>query len=194
MDGHDPRTAADAVDGSADEDARRTTTARVLALVSAFALLVAAAAFLLTRTDERTATGVGTVDGIELQAFDGDGTVSLASYGGRPLVVNYWASWCTFCIEEMPDFQSVYREVSEDVSFLGIDLQDSPDLARRLAVSTGVTYDLAADPDATSFNAVGAVGMPTTLFVDDSGRILERFTGPMDAEALRSKIDEHFSV
>lgn len=156
------------------------------------AAVLAAGAFFFLPSDEEPE--LGTVDGIVLESFDGEGEVALASLTGRPLVLNWWASWCTFCIEEMPDFQSVYADVSDQVEFLGVNIQDSPDLARRLARATGVRYPLAVDPGGRAFEAVGAVGMPTTLFVDEEGRIRERVTGPLTAEDLRARLDRHFDL
>lgn len=126
-----------------------------------------------------------------LQAFGGGGTVSAADLRGTPLVLNFWASWCPFCVEEMPGFERVHRRLGDAVTFLGVDLQDDPKLARDLATRTGVTYPLAEDPDGSLFAAVGGLGMPTTLLVSADGRIEERITGPLTAEQLRDLILRH---
>jgi thiol-disulfide isomerase/thioredoxin len=125
-----------------------------------------------------------------LSSFGGDGTVSASDFGGRPLVLNFWASWCPFCVEEMPGFEQVHQELGDAVAFLGVDLQDDPKLARDLVGRTGVTYQLAVDPDGSLFAAVGGTGMPTTLLVSADGRIEEHVTGPLTAEQLRELILE----
>ncbi len=134
-----------------------------------------------------------TVDGIRLAAFGSDDEIDLASFG-EPLVVNYWASWCLFCIEEMPAFQSVYEDVKGDVAFLGVNIQDDESQAKRLLKLTGVKYPHASDPNGDVFQKLRSRSMPTTVFVDETGGILERFSGPLTAAELRERIREHFGV
>jgi thiol-disulfide isomerase/thioredoxin len=126
-----------------------------------------------------------------LQGFGGGGRVSAADFRGTPLVLNFWASWCPFCIEEMPGFERVHREFGDAVAFLGVDLQDDPTLARDLAKRTGVTYRLAEDPDGSVYAAVGGLGMPTTLLVSADGRIEQKVTGPLGPDQLRRLILDH---
>lgn len=123
-----------------------------------------------------------------LAGFGGGGSVSGADFRGTPLVLNFWASWCPFCIDEMPGFEQVHREFGGAVAFLGVDLQDDRALARDLAERTGVTYPLAEDPDGSLFARVGGLGMPTTLLLSADGRIEEKITGPLSADQLRRLI------
>lgn len=129
-----------------------------------------------------------------LDALGGAGEVTFAQFQGTPLVLNFWASWCPFCIEEMPGFERVNREFGGSVAFLGVDLQDDRALAKDLAERTGVTYRLAEDRDGSLFAAVGGLGMPTTLLVSVDGHIEERITGPLQPDELRRLILEHLFV
>lgn len=133
------------------------------------------------------------VPDLELESFDG-GTTSLASYEGRPLIVNFWASWCGPCVAEVPDFERAHQAVGGQVAFLGIDTQDAPKNAAKLVKETGVTYDLVRDPEARAFEAFGVIGMPTTYFVDAGGRILAQHTGALTFEAIVERIEEHFGI
>ncbi len=145
-------------------------------------------------TSNRSTKDLGSVRGI---AFDGFGTseqTELDSLRGKPIVINYWASWCLFCIEEMPAFQDVYERVSDRVEFLGVNIQDNPTSAESLAKATGVRYPLVADPDGEAYKRLGGVSMPTTLFVDAEGRIVERFSGPLTGKELGARIRKHFGV
>ena len=126
-----------------------------------------------------------------LQGFGGRGRVSAADFRGRPLVLNFWASWCPFCIEEMPGFERVHREFGDAVAFLGVDLQDDPALAGDLAERTGVTYRLAEDPDGSVYATIGGLGMPTTLLVSADGGIERKITGPLEPDQLRRLILDH---
>ncbi|MGH3443171.1 MAG: TlpA family protein disulfide reductase [Nitriliruptorales bacterium] len=126
----------------------------------------------------------------ELARLGEPGTLRMSSLRGKPSVVNFWATWCPFCVDEMPEFERVHQEVAQDVRFVGIDLEDRDDLALKLAEETGVTYELVTDPDGTYFRAIRGRGMPTTLFVDADGSIIHHQVGPMTGEQLRAFIDE----
>lgn len=129
-----------------------------------------------------------------LPAFPGPGTVSLSDFRGTPLVLNFWASWCPFCIEEMPAFERVHARLRPHVAFLGVNLQDDPALAERLLERTGVTYPIGADPDGSLFAELGGLGMPTTVLITADGRIADMIAGPLTGEALEDRILEHLVV
>ncbi len=130
---------------------------------------------------------------VEMVDFDGE-QVTFAEYLGTPIVLNFWASWCPFCIAEMPGFERVNQDAAGRVAFIGVNLQDDPGLATQLAGETGVTYRLARDPQGVVYAAFGGIGMPTTVFIDAEGLVSEVITGQMSEDQLRSKIEEHFSV
>ncbi|MEX0874623.1 MAG: TlpA disulfide reductase family protein [Actinomycetota bacterium] len=176
---------------------------RRFVLAAVMLVAVAGTAVALLRTPEQrdsTGTGgssersLGSVRGITLEAFAGTSVVDLESNRGKPLVINYWASWCLFCIDEMPDFQEVYEEVADRVEFLGVNIKDDSAAAQTLVDETGVRYPLAADDDGSVYRKLGGFSMPTTLFVGEEGQILERFSGPLDADQLRALIKNHFDV
>ena len=122
--------------------------------------------------------------------FDGrKGT--LADYEGRPLVVNFFAAWCVPCVKEMPAFEEVYQELGDEIAFLGFDVRDQLEDGKRIAEQTGVTYDLARDPDGGFLTLMGGVVMPTTALIDERGEVVEVHSGALEADALRDLIDEH---
>jgi thiol-disulfide isomerase/thioredoxin len=129
-----------------------------------------------------------------LDGFAGGPAVRLADYRGRPLLLNFWASWCAPCVEEMPAFQRVARRLGERVAVLGVDVQDAPASAEPFVHALGVDYDLAIDPAATLFGRVRAYGMPTTLFVDATGTIVYRHTGALDEAALVDLLEAQLEV
>lgn len=133
------------------------------------------------------------VPGALVEAFDGS-SVSLTDYSGTPLVVNFWASWCPPCIAEMPDLESVHQQVSDRVSFVGVNTQDTIENATRLVAETGVTYDLVRDPDAELFRGFEVFGMPSTFYVDADGIIVGRHTGVLTRDALFDGLREHLGV
>jgi thiol-disulfide isomerase/thioredoxin len=130
---------------------------------------------------------------VELVNFSGE-TLRLSDFEGRPVVLNFWASWCPPCIAEMPDFERVNQAVGDRVMFIGVNFQDDADQAARLAVETGVTYLLVRDPQGLIFQQFDGLGMPTTVFIDASGSVREVVTGQMSESQLRAKIAEYFSI
>jgi cytochrome c biogenesis protein CcmG/thiol:disulfide interchange protein DsbE len=131
---------------------------------------------------------------LTLEGFAGGEAVRLADYRGQPLLVNFWATWCAPCVEEMPAFQRVARRLADRVAVLGVDVQDAPSNAQPFVRELGIDYDLAIDPAAALYREVRAYGMPTTLFVDSSGMIVYRHTGALDDAGLTALIESHLDV
>lgn len=127
------------------------------------------------------------VPDLTFQRFDGSPT-SLSDYLGEPLVLNLWASWCPPCLAEMPDFEEVFRERQGTVAFVGLNIADGLEPARRMAEQTGVTYDLVRDEEGGSATALGVTDMPTTVFIDSAGRVVDVRSGAMDADELRERL------
>jgi len=130
---------------------------------------------------------------ITMADFDGE-DVTLAQFAGTPIVLNFWSSWCPFCIAEMPDFETVSRAAGDRVEFIGVNLQDDQGLANQLRKETGITYRVTRDPRGVVYDAFGGIGMPTTVFIDADGRVREVVTGQMSEAQLRGKIAEHFTI
>lgn len=125
---------------------------------------------------------------------EGGATVRLADFAGRPVVVNFFASWCVPCRAEMPAFEAVARSLDGRVAFVGIDHRDSRRLARRLLDETGVSYPAAYDPGGSVAAAYRLFGMPTTVFVGPGGTLVARRTGEMSRAELERALGELFGV
>ena len=130
--------------------------------------------------------GTTTVD-VEFLTFDG-ATRNINEYKGRPLVVNFFAATCGFCVAEMPELEAVYQEVKEDVAFLGLAQDPVAADALGIVAETGVSYDIGWDPTFDVFLEFGGFSMPTTVFVTSTGEVIEVFRGALTADALRQKI------
>jgi thiol-disulfide isomerase/thioredoxin len=136
----------------------------------------------------------GTLEELSLPVLDGDGTIEYATYADRPLVINFFASWCPSCIAEMPAFERVHTALGERVGFLGVSQSDARAASIDLVRQTGVTYDAAIDERGEFFRAIGGIGMPTTVFVRPGGEIAEVWVGALDEASLRQLLDEHLGV
>ncbi len=117
------------------------------------------------------------------------GDATFTEFEGRPLVINFWASWCPACVGELPEFQTVHEERGDDVTFLGIANADERSASVGLADEVGLTYQLADDPAGDLFREFGLIAMPSTLFVSPDGEILEVFAGQLNEDALNARID-----
>jgi thiol-disulfide isomerase/thioredoxin len=121
------------------------------------------------------------------------GEASFASLAGRPVVVNFFADWCPACVAELPDFEAIHREFGDEVTFLGLDRSTSLDGATALLDDAGVTYLIGVD-DGTFFQAFEGFAMPTTIFLDERGQIIDRQNGVIFESDLRDRIETLFGV
>lgn len=136
----------------------------------------------------------GTLDELRLPRLEGAGVVEYAAYADRPLVINFFASWCPNCIAEMPEFERVHALLGDRVAFLGVSQSDARGASIDLARQTGITYETAIDERGEFFRAVGGVGMPTTIFVRPGGEIAEVWVGELNADALKELVADQFGV
>jgi len=129
------------------------------------------------------------VVGLEFATFDGE-TDRFDDRIGTPMVVNFFAEWCVNCIHEMPDFQEVSQELLGEVDFVGISIDKGSTEAVELVEATGVTYDVGWDPSEELYAHFRGLSMPTTAFVDETGKITRVWSGVLDVDSLREKIEE----
>jgi cytochrome c biogenesis protein CcmG, thiol:disulfide interchange protein DsbE len=141
--------------------------------------------------DQQAAPPVGDpAPTVEFDGFDG-AVVTLADYTGRPLVVNFWASWCPSCVAEMSAaFRPVQQSLGDRVDFLGVNLQDERSRALALVEETGVLFDLAEDRTGELYTALEGLGMPFTVFIDAGGSIVHRHNGPVSERQLSDLVEE----
>lgn len=180
--------------------ALRRRRIRSMALVTAAVLLgVLVIAALIRTSDDGVSYGGelragGTLTSLTLPRLEGDGVLEYASVDDRPLVINFFASWCPSCIAEMPDFERVQLALGDRIEMWGVSQNDAPSASVELARSTGITYPTAIDRDGAFFNALGVTGMPTTVFVLPGGRIADVWQGALDEASLLSLISERLGV
>ena len=112
---------------------------------------------------------------------------------GKPVILNFWAGQCPPCRAEMPGFQKVSTEFAGKVQFVGIDIGPflglgSHDDAKRLYTELGIHYPLAYAVDESPLRIYNIAGMPTTVFFDAKGQLVDQVTGIVTEEQLRSTI------
>jgi thiol-disulfide isomerase/thioredoxin len=136
----------------------------------------------------------GTLERLTLPALEDGPTVDYARFEDRPLVLNFFASWCPFCIAEMPAFEEVHRRLDGRVGFLGVSQSDARGASIELIHTTGITYPTGYDRHGDLFAGIGSLGMPTTVLIRAGGEIAYVHVGPLDAASLSGLIEEHLGV
>jgi thiol-disulfide isomerase/thioredoxin len=183
-----------------------------LVAATAFALLAAVGAAILLRSgDESSANDDGSGSGPyqltpagELPASAADVTLSPLDdrpdrklgelLGSKPVVVNFYASWCGPCITEMPAFEQVHREVGDKVTIIGVAYQDSDEDARATVERTGVTYPTFGDSGQDAVTYFGGISMPTSVFIDAGGNVVDVRSRALDADELLSALEARFGI
>jgi len=111
-------------------------------------------------------------------ALNGDEKIALSDFTGRPVFLNFWASWCGPCREEMPDLQA-FSEAHPELVVLGVASQDDPADSREFAKQVGVTFPLVVDTDNSISEDYRATGLPVTVVIDADGKIANTWFGPI---------------
>ncbi len=120
--------------------------------------------------------------------LDEDGKrVELTDFYGKPVVLNFWATWCGYCVMEMPDFNKAYGEYPE-VAFMMIDATDgvyeTVDMAKEFVAAKGYSFDIYFDVLGQAAYAYQVTGYPTTVFIDANGDVVSIQTGMISYETL----------
>ncbi len=124
-----------------------------------------------------------------LSLLDGK-TTSLSSLRGKVAVVNFWATWCPSCVDEMPDLQTVWEAYSgQNVTFLGVAYQDSETTVRSALVQYGTTYPVGLDAGDRIAEQYGITGIPETFIVAPDGRVAYVHIGPITTDVLSAQLD-----
>ncbi len=163
-----------------------------------FTIAVFVIAVAVVGIQQRSVSGEdgGNAGGVDLPLTYLDGTTGdLGDFRGRPVVLNFWASWCPACVAELPDFAEVHRELGHEVVFIGINMQEVDRLAAEaLIADAGVAYLLADDPDGAIFQQFGGIAMPTSVFITEDGVVAEVYGGAIFADDLTTKIRQLFGL
>ena len=130
----------------------------------------------------------------DFTVYDIDGNeVKLSDYLGKPVVLNFWASWCGPCKMEMPDFDEKAKELERKVQFLMVNLtdgsQETVETASAFIAAQGYTFPVFYDTDQSAAYAYGVYSIPTTYFIDAEGYAVAYAGGAIGADVLQKGID-----
>jgi len=123
-----------------------------------------------------------------LKAVGTGETIDLAKYRGKPVVLNFWATWCHPCWDEHPVLTENAQMLGDRVQFVGVVFQDREDKITDFLRKRGWAYPTLVDQNGKTAIAYGIGGVPETFFLDRNGKIVAKFAGPLSSELLQSYV------
>lgn len=137
-------------------------------------------------TSKETSESFDKAPSFALQDYGGN-EVTSADFPGKLLVVNTWATWCPFCVNELPDFGELQEAFSDEIVVIAIDRAEGLDRAKAFSDELEVTDRIMflLDPRDSFYRSIGGFSMPETIFVDADGNIRLHKRGPMDFKEMR---------
>ena len=124
------------------------------------------------------------------ELLDGEGDLALTDMEGKPVVLNFWASWCAPCKDEAPMLEKAQQRYGDDVTFVGVNIKD----ARSDALAFVEEWNLGElthvrDEGDEIYQNYGLTGQPETFFIDGDGKVVEHVNGPLFEDTLFSLLD-----
>ena len=130
----------------------------------------------------------------DFTVYDIDGNpVNLSDFRGKPTIINFWASWCIYCIAEMPEFQAKFEELGDEVNFLMINVtdgqQETVESASKLIEKSGYSFPVYYDTDRIASYTYAAYSLPMTYGIDADGYAIVKANGAIGAEDIDQIIE-----
>jgi len=168
-------------------DGKKTLIIIVAAIVAVAAIWLAATQPWASDASTQTADAAGGAD-LEIvgQTLDG-GAFDSSSYAGRPVVVNFFASWCPPCNSEAPDLVA-FAKAHPEVAFIGVAVKDKPADARGFVAKYGLPYPVVDDGQGEIARRYGVNGIPATMFFDKAGKQVESVVGATDRAGFEERL------
>lgn len=134
-------------------------------------------------------TAGGALPDLELASLDGT-KIRLADGNGRVKLVNFWATWCAPCREEIPHFNEIYAEYRDDgLDIVAISMdEEGAEVVRPFVADNGMRYPVVLGSDEVAEAFGGVVGFPTTFLVDREGKVVDSWVGVIPQRVLEEKV------
>jgi len=187
---------------------------KTIALIALFVLIIAIAVFAynelsnkvspqnnigIAENNDETSQSVNNEETKKVKApdftvLDASGkAIKLSDFFGKPIVLNFWASWCPPCKGEMPEFNEVYKQTGDSITFMMVDLVDgqreTKEKGYAYVKNQGFSFPVYFDTGQQAASAYGISAIPTTIFIDKDGYIAGWAESAIDAETLQKGID-----
>lgn len=146
----------------------------------------------ITTSRQNASSEIGQkISEFELEDFNGQ-KVKVASASGKPIFIDFWAAWCPFCVEEMPEIEKIHQEFKDQLIVLGIHRSETESVTQgtEFAKERGVTYPLLKDATGQVYKKLtgGRNFMPYALYIDKQGKIVKVKAGPKTVEEMREAV------
>ncbi|MFV0527433.1 MAG: TlpA family protein disulfide reductase [Lachnospiraceae bacterium] len=131
----------------------------------------------------------------DFTVFDAEGSpVRLSDFAGQYVVLNFWASWCGPCVQEMPHFETAFTEYGKQVQFMMLNLSvagdDSREDADAFIAEGGYTFPIYYDEQKDASTTYGIMSIPTTYFINKEGNIVSSVVGAMSESTLMDNLEQ----
>ena len=175
---------------------RRVIMFVVVGLLNA-GLLALLASQLLVPANQGSATSISPLIGhpapdftLPLLSADPVPPIHLASFRGKPVMINFWASWCVACQQEAPLLENTWQRVQhQGIVFLGIDYNDTQSDGLNFLHQYGITYPNVTDTNGQAAINYGLTGVPETVFIDRRGIIVQKVIGELTEQTLQENLN-----
>ena len=178
---------------------------KFILLTALLVLMVASAAILYKRLalkyqeensvpEAAAVTEESTIKAADFTVYDtGGNAVSLSDMTGKPVIVNFWTTWCKYCVEELPLFDRYAADYKDRINFMMVDLTDgnleTEEKALAFVQNAGYDFPLYFDTDESASNVYRVMNIPMTLLIDKNGNLYKVHTGLMNEETLKQYIE-----
>lgn len=153
--------------------------------------LIIAAAWLSLLSGAANAMKVGDVAPDFTRTDVGGGQVQLSKYRGRLVLLNFWASWCAPCREEMPLFSKWQRELAaRGLQVIGVSMDDDANEVKKFLAAYPVTYPIVMGDAKFAEHFGGVLGLPLSYLIDAQGRVVARYQGEMDLVKMKANVED----
>jgi len=128
--------------------------------------------------------------GFVLAGLDGE-RITLSDLQGKPVVLNFWATWCAPCKYEHPGLVALSRQLAGKAHFVGVVFEDEPAVIQKFLDDNGRWGPALLDTHGSASVAYGVTGIPETFIIDKQGMIAKKFTGPVSPAEILKSLEEH---
>lgn len=147
-----------------------------------------------TQSAEESGTEPAKQTAPDFTVYDMDGNPhKLSDFRGKPVILNFWATWCGYCEAEMPDFEEKYQQYGDQIHFLMVDVtdgaQETVEKASAFVADRGFTFPVYYDTELQAASAYNTSGLPVTYFLDAEGYFVAWQQGMLTADTLQKGID-----
>ncbi|MEO0597629.1 MAG: TlpA disulfide reductase family protein, partial [Chloroflexota bacterium] len=124
-----------------------------------------------------------------LDSLQGE-TYTLSDLRGQWVVINFWATWCIPCRDEMPELQAISEIYADDLIMLGINQRETAEIAMPFVEELGVTFPILMNPSTDTLRDYQIIRLPLTFIVDPRGELAYRHAGPLTVESFEAIFNE----